>query len=371
MAAALQERSFSLSNARGDAVHGDLRFVDDGAPKPVVVFCHGFKGFKDWGPFPTWGRRLANAGFASVLFNFSHNGVHPDAPTEFTQPDRFAQNTFTRELDDLTAVLDAVDDGTLEAPFETEGLGLMGHSRGGGTAILQAARDPRVEALVTWSAVSSFIDRFTDDQIEDWETQGYTTVLNSRTGQTMRLNRVLYDDALAHADALDIQAAAAEIDVPVAHRPRRRRRSRALRRGRSARRCRDGRRAVHRAGRAHLRRAAPVQRHTAHVSRRRLGPHAALLPRPPEGGGGVVKRKTIELSQKQKAPNALGRNALGALKGGDAGSRTRVRIAAPMSLYLHSGSILSRVRLKPTHEARRTHRLIKFCRHACSRNARD
>ena len=214
MAAALQERSFSLSNARGDAVHGDLRFVDDGAPKPVVVFCHGFKGFKDWGPFPTWGRRLANAGFASVLFNFSHNGVHPDAPTEFTQPDRFAQNTFTRELDDLTAVLDAMDDGTLEAPFETEGLGLMGHSRGGGTAILQAARDPRVEALVTWSAVSSFIDRFTDDQIEDWETQGYTTVLNSRTGQTMRLNRVLYDDALAHADALDIQAAAAEIDAP-------------------------------------------------------------------------------------------------------------------------------------------------------------
>jgi len=214
MAAALQERSFSLSNARGDAVHGDLRFVNDGAPKPIVIFCHGFKGFKDWGPFPMWGRRLAKAGFGSILFNFSHNGVHPDAPTEFTQPDRFAQNTFTRELDDLTAVLDAVDGGTLEAPFGTEGLGLMGHSRGGGTAILQAARNPRVGALVTWSAVSSFIDRFTDDQIEDWETQGYTTILNSRTGQTMRLNRVLYDDALAHADALDIQAAAAEIDAP-------------------------------------------------------------------------------------------------------------------------------------------------------------
>ena len=214
MAAALQERSFSLSNARGDAVHGDLRFVNDGAPKPIVIFCHGFKGFKDWGPFPMWGRRLAKAGFASVLFNFSYNGVRPDAPTEFTQPDRFAQNTFTRELDDLTAVLDAVDGGTLEAPFGTEGLGLMGHSRGGGTAILQAARNPRVGALVTWSAVSSFIDRFTDEQIEDWETQSYTTVLNSRTGQTMRLNRVLYDDALAHADALDIQAAAAEIDAP-------------------------------------------------------------------------------------------------------------------------------------------------------------
>ena len=213
-AASLQERSFALSNARGDTVHGDLRFVDDGAPKPIVVFCHGFKGFKDWGPFPAWGRRLAKAGCASVLFNFSYNGVGPDAPTEFTQLDRFAENTYTRELDDLAAVLDAVENDALEFPFEPEGIGLMGHSRGGGTAILQAVRDPRVEALVTWSAVSSFIDRFTDEQIDDWQTQGYTTVLNSRTGQEMRLNRVLYDDALAHADDLDIQAAAADIDVP-------------------------------------------------------------------------------------------------------------------------------------------------------------
>ena len=29
----------------------DARFIADGHPKPVIIFNHGFKGFKDWGPF--------------------------------------------------------------------------------------------------------------------------------------------------------------------------------------------------------------------------------------------------------------------------------------------------------------------------------
>ena len=27
----------------------DLRWENDGKPKPIVLFVHGFKGFKDWG----------------------------------------------------------------------------------------------------------------------------------------------------------------------------------------------------------------------------------------------------------------------------------------------------------------------------------
>lgn len=215
MAEPLREHAFTVTSARGDVVHGDVRYREDGRIKPAVVFCHGFKGFKDWGPFPVWGRRLAEAGFASVLFNFSHNGVSPEQPTEFTELDKFAENTYLRELSDLEAVLDAVTSGQLVGvPIDTDRVGLMGHSRGGGTAILQTARDRRVRALATWSAVAGFIERFTDEQIEDWETRGYTEVVNSRTGQRMRLNRTLYDEALAHREALDVQAAAAAIDVP-------------------------------------------------------------------------------------------------------------------------------------------------------------
>lgn len=215
MAPSVREIPFSAENSRGDAVDCDVRFAEDEAPKPVVVFCHGFKGFKDWGPFPEWGRRLARAGFVSVHANFSYNGVHRDAPTEFTELDKFANNTFTRELDDLQTVLDAIEEKTLpEAPVDLERIGLMGHSRGGGTVILQTDRDDRVDALVTWSTVAAFVDRFSEEQIKDWETRGYTEVVNSRTGQVMRLNKGLYDDAMAHREELDVPGAAERIDVP-------------------------------------------------------------------------------------------------------------------------------------------------------------
>ncbi len=161
------------------------------------------------------GRYLAEQGFVSILFNFSRNGVDPASPTAFTRLDRFAENTFTHELDDLQAVLDAVTKGRFaDAPLDADRLGLLGHSRGGGIAILQAAVDRRVRALVSWSAVSSFADRFTKTQIRDWRERGYTEVVNMRTGQVMRLNRTLYDDALAHRDRLDIPGAAARIAVP-------------------------------------------------------------------------------------------------------------------------------------------------------------
>jgi dienelactone hydrolase len=215
MASSVREIPFSVDNERGDAVDCDVRFVADGEEKPVVIFCHGFKGFKDWGPFPDWGRHLARAGFVSVHMNFSYNGVHRDAPTEFTELDRFSDNTFTRELDDLQAVLDAVEEGRLpDAPADPNRIGLMGHSRGGGTVILQTARDDRVDALVTWSSVATFVDRFSDEQIDDWTTQGYTEIRNSRTGQILRLNKVLYDDTMAHRDELDVPGAAARIDAP-------------------------------------------------------------------------------------------------------------------------------------------------------------
>ena len=223
----VREESFTLDSPRSGRIDGDIRFPEgagreDGAPLPVVVFCHGFKGFKDWGPFPMWSRFLAEAGLASVLFNFSYNGVPPDAPTEFKELDKFADNTYTRELDDLAAVIGAAEGGHLPGPplavdggdEQVRRLGLMGHSRGGGTAILHAARDERVGALATWSAVSSFLDRFSPEQVADWKEKGHTEVMNSRTGQTMRLGRVLYDDAMAHREQLDILAAAGRIEQP-------------------------------------------------------------------------------------------------------------------------------------------------------------
>lgn len=211
----IQELPFRLENTYGDPIDGDVRFIESDSPKPAVVMCHGFKGFKDWGTFPSWGRRLAEEGFVSVLFNFSYNGINIEQPTEFTELDKFAKNTFTRELHDLEQVLSATTSGRLPgARIDAGRVGLMGHSRGGGIAILTAARNERVKALCTWSSVAGLAERFTEEQIQEWEHRGYTEVLNTRTGQVMRLDRVLYDDAVQHEQKLDVLRAARQLEKP-------------------------------------------------------------------------------------------------------------------------------------------------------------
>jgi dienelactone hydrolase len=188
----------------------DVRSSGRKTPRPAVVTVHGFKGFKDWGMFPPFSERLARAGFTAITPNLSGSGV--DDHGEFAYPERFGHNTFSAELEDLRRVIDAVFQGGLGVPPPSV-LGLMGHSRGGGVSILQTARDPRVKALVTWSAIST-IERWPAEERAAWRKAGVTQVKNVRTGQVLPLYTGILDDIDARSDALDIQAAARRITVP-------------------------------------------------------------------------------------------------------------------------------------------------------------
>jgi dienelactone hydrolase len=190
----------------------DVRAAGRAAPRPAVVVVHGFKGFKDWGMFPPLAERLARAGFTAVAYNASGSGV--DDTGAFVWPERFGRNTFSAELADLSAVVDALARGELDTAPATS-LGLLGHSRGGGTAILQAARDPRVRALVTWAAIST-VDRWTDPaELTHWREQGRLDVVNARTGEVLPLYTAVLEDVEGHRDReLNIAAAAAAVRVP-------------------------------------------------------------------------------------------------------------------------------------------------------------
>lgn len=39
-----------IESKRGKEILLDVNLNSD-TNKPLVIFCHGFKGFKDWGPF--------------------------------------------------------------------------------------------------------------------------------------------------------------------------------------------------------------------------------------------------------------------------------------------------------------------------------
>jgi uncharacterized protein len=188
----------------------DVRSAGRNTSRPAVLVVHGFKGFKDWGMFPHLAERLARAGFTAVTFNLSGSGV--DDAGEFSLPDRFGHNTFSAELQDLQRVLDALLSGALGVPVPST-LALVGHSRGGGIAVLQTARDSRIRTLVTWAAISR-VERWPEDQRSAWRARGHSEIQNARTGQILPLYTDVLDDIEQNAETLDIEAAAARIRVP-------------------------------------------------------------------------------------------------------------------------------------------------------------
>lgn len=204
----------TLRSRRGEPLRADLRYTDASSKQPVVVYLHGFKGFKDWGPFPTMLEALTSAGYITLAFNFSHNGIGEDLLT-FSEPERFAQNTLTRDLEEVEDVLAAVLDQQLPidpALLDTNRIALIGHSRGAATAIVAGSRMESVKAVIALAPVARFI-RWTKRQADEWHQAGFVEITNQRTGQILRLNSSFLDDYEAHRNELDILAAARKLAV--------------------------------------------------------------------------------------------------------------------------------------------------------------
>ena len=178
---------------------------DPAEPAPLVILAHGFKGFMHWGPWPWLAERFAERGFAFLRFNFSHNGIGPD-PEVFSEFQRFQDNTFTREVAELGAVIRTASG---LPGIDRSRIVLLGHSLGGAMALLAAAAAPEaVSQVVTWAGVAGLEGLLGfADQREAWRRDGFLEVRNARTGQVMRLGVGLLDDWEAHREALDVTAA--------------------------------------------------------------------------------------------------------------------------------------------------------------------
>ena len=178
--------------------------------QPLLIFVHGFKGFKDWGFVPYLGEYFAYHGFCVLTFNFSHNGVGKNL-TEFTELEKFADNTLSLELSELEQIIEAYQFSYFGRPADM-GIYLLGHSRGGGLSILAGNHD-EVSGIAVWGAVSHF-DRLTDHQKEEWRKNGTFEVVNSRTNQVMHMNLSFLEDIEENGDFLDVTKAAQSLHKP-------------------------------------------------------------------------------------------------------------------------------------------------------------
>jgi pimeloyl-ACP methyl ester carboxylesterase len=213
----IRKQYFNIPGAKGRSMLMDLTFDDALKNAPLIIFAHGFKGFKDWGTHNLVANFFAENGFRYLKFNFSHNGTTTDNPVDFADLIAFADNTFTMELDDLNTVIDFACGGSgMQAePW----IYLIGHSMGGGISIIKAAEDTRIKKLVTMASIAGFRNLWPKELEIQWRLQGIVYMPNKRTGQQMPLKVSLLDDLAKHPARLDIIAKASQIKQPwlIAH----------------------------------------------------------------------------------------------------------------------------------------------------------
>ena len=183
--------------------------------KAVVLFVHGYKGYKDWGAWSLIEACFLDRGFGFVKFNMSHNGGTVENVIDFPDLEAFGRNTYSYEKNDLNLIIDETDRLIRQELQLNIPVYLLGHSRGGGMAILAGAENQKVEKIVSLAGISDIGSRFPKgDDLLDWEQSGVLYVENARTRQRMPHYYPFYEDFLDHSDELDIEKAARSLTKP-------------------------------------------------------------------------------------------------------------------------------------------------------------
>lgn len=195
----------------------DAFYEENGLKKKVVLFCHGYKGYKDWGAWDLVAEEFARRGFFFVKMNFSHNGGTPEQPIDFPDLEAFGNNNFIKELDDLQTVIDWLTSGGIALDeMNSDELGLVGHSRGGGIVLLKSAEDTRVKRVATWAGVSDFASRFPEGEaLAEWKKNGVAYVHNARTKQNMPHYYQFFTSFQDNEARLNIKNAVTGLQIPV------------------------------------------------------------------------------------------------------------------------------------------------------------
>jgi alpha-beta hydrolase superfamily lysophospholipase len=201
------KESFILEREKQRPILIDWREPDIDS-KGVVLFAHGFKGYKDWGDWNLMADYFSQHGFIFIKFNFSCNGGTMENPIDFPDLKAFSENSYWQEQLDLIDVIN-----WSSAKFNSS-LHLIGHSRGGAAVLLQAD-NTKVDSVCSLAGVSDLKSRVSDEQRNTWLAGNDYMVLNGRTKQNMPMSPKFYIDLINHAESLDIELVVSNTQVPI------------------------------------------------------------------------------------------------------------------------------------------------------------
>jgi pimeloyl-ACP methyl ester carboxylesterase len=190
----MHEERLSFTNSRGDKLSGVLHHPTSGTPRGAVILCHGMESNKNSEKIVSLGAALASRGILALRFDFSYVGESTG---------RFEDITYSGEVDDLRAAYALVRN---RHPGK---IAILGSSMGGTVALLFAADEPAIAALVTVAAPvhpEEFPRRtLTPKQIDEWRNRGFTFYHGQRLNVSL----------LHNLEKINILEAAVRITCPV------------------------------------------------------------------------------------------------------------------------------------------------------------
>ena len=209
-------KNITVEGKHNKPIVTDVFYNETHQSKKVIIFCHGYKGFKDWGAWNLMAASFASAGFFFIKFNFSHNGGTVEDPIDFPDLEAFGNNNYTKELDDLETIIDWVaTNSSFTNEVDLKEVSLIGHSRAGGIVLLKSNEDTRIKNVITLAGVCDFEKRTaTVGDLEQWKKEGVKYVLNGRTKQNMPHFYQFYEDFIQNKERLDIKKATENLKIP-------------------------------------------------------------------------------------------------------------------------------------------------------------
>ena len=209
------DKNLTLKDKNKKVILYDVFHNNDFTKKPLVIFSHGYKGFKDWGAWDLVGEEFAKNNLFFVKFNFSHNGGNLKNPIDFPDLNAFGNNNYSYELDDLERILTYFKKSNSKN-IDLNTIILIGHSRGGGSVLIKASENSLVKSVITWAGVSDFKIRFKENTLgwKDWKEKGVMYVENQRTKQSMPHFFQFYEDFKKNEDRFNIKSAVEKLKIP-------------------------------------------------------------------------------------------------------------------------------------------------------------
>lgn len=213
----MKAEKFSLVYKKDRTLNGLYQCVSQTAP--LIVLAHGHNGFYHFGMFPTIQNALNEAGFSTLAFNFSHNGISGEGDF-FDDLAKYETNCRQFECEDLAYFFEQiVHVNRFGNPTK---LFLFGHSMGGFTAGTTAfqlqQKGIELSGLILLNAMST-LDVRTAEVMKEWQENGVYLRENGRTKQMMPQGRnFLNETLLAHSTwNLEPKLKALTCPVLVAH----------------------------------------------------------------------------------------------------------------------------------------------------------